>query len=116
MMSTMPIYFNAAAESGDPLERMKLVIASSVSHLYQDHSFEKPVESVLGETVQGYGQDGSSVFMEQTKMEPPTSHYLIEGPNKNYTFSGYLELNVSPGVFSSHVLPKGYRKVVFKDG
>jgi len=54
--------------------------------------------------------------MEQTKMEPPTSHYLIEGPNKNYTFSGYLELNVSPGVFSSHILPKGYRKVVFKDG
>ena len=55
MMSTMPIYFNAAAASDDPVERMKFVIASSVSHLYQDHSFEKPVESLLGETVQGHG-------------------------------------------------------------
>ena len=43
-------------------------------------------------------------------------HYLYEGPDDNYNFTGYLQLNVSPGVSSTHVLPEGYRKVSFKDG
>ena len=112
----MPIYFNAAAAIDDPLERMKLVISSAVSYLYKEHSFEKPTESQLGETVQAYGQDGSRLFLEQTSIEPPTSHYLFEGPDGNYTFSGYLEINVKPGPLSSHIIPKGFRKVTFKDG
>jgi len=45
MMSTMPLYFNAAAATNDKVERMKLVIAQAVSYIYSDHTFEKPVES-----------------------------------------------------------------------
>ena len=54
--------------------------------------------------------------MEQTNAEPPRTHYLFEGPNNNYTYSGYLEVVVNPGICSSHLLPAGYRKVAFKDG
>ena len=116
MMNTMPVFFNAASVTNDKVERMKLVIVQAISYLYVEHTFEKPIESMLGETVQAFGQDGSKIFMELTNAEPTTSHYLFEGPNKNYTFTGYLEVNVSPGILSTHVLPKGYRKVTFKDG
>ena len=51
-----------------------------------------------------------------TKTEPPTSNYLFEGPNGNYQYSGYLEVNANPGLLSVQVVPKGFRKVVFKDG
>jgi hypothetical protein len=38
-----PVYINAAALSKDPVERMKLVMTSSVAFLYPTHQFEKPV-------------------------------------------------------------------------
>ena len=80
----MPLYLNAAAATNDHIERFKLVICSAVGYLYADKYFEKPLESILGETLQGYGQDGSSFFVEQTNAEPPRMHYLYEGPNTNY--------------------------------
>ena len=116
MTTTMPLYLNYAAATNDRVERMKFVIAHSISYVYIDHTFQKPIESQLGETVQAHGQDGSCIYMEQTNTEPPTSHYLIEGPNGNYSYSGYLEVNASPGLLSVAVLPKGFRKVVFRDG
>ena len=54
--------------------------------------------------------------MEQTNTEPQTFLYLVEGPNENYKYSGNLQVFVSPGLLSTDVLPKGYRKVTFKDG
>lgn len=45
MMSTMPLYLNAAAATNDKVERMKYVIVHAVSYLYADHTFQKPVES-----------------------------------------------------------------------
>ena len=115
-MSTIPFYYNAAAATDDKLERMKLVISQFVSAFFDNKAFEKPVESLLGETIQAYGQDGSKIYMEQTNSEPPRSHYLFEGPNGNYTYSGFLEVNVNPGIQSSHLLPNGYRKITFSDG
>ena len=50
---------------------MKLVMAYSISYYYADKTFEKPVESMLGETVQAYGQDGSKIYIEFTNHEPP---------------------------------------------
>lgn len=38
-----PFYMNAAALSNDPVERMKLVMTSSIAFLYPTHMFEKPV-------------------------------------------------------------------------
>ena len=55
MMSTMPLYYNAAAATDDKIERMKLVITHSINYYYPDKSFEKPIEAQLGETYQAFG-------------------------------------------------------------
>ena len=59
MMSSMPLYMNAAAVNNDNIERLKMVIVQAVSYYFAERTFEKPVESLLGETLQAYGQDGS---------------------------------------------------------
>lgn len=64
MQGSMPLFFNAAAATNDQLERLKLVICSGIGYLYPDKRFEKPLESILGETLQAYGQDGSKLYVE----------------------------------------------------
>ena len=64
MGGSIPLFFNAAAATNDQLERLKLVICSAIGYLYPDKRFEKPLESMLGETIQGYGQDGSKIYVE----------------------------------------------------
>ena len=43
-------YLNYAASVNDPLERMKIVVASTIAFLWKNHHFEKPLNPVLGET------------------------------------------------------------------
>ena len=38
-----PVFINAAALTQDPIERMKLVMTSSIAFIYPTHMFEKPV-------------------------------------------------------------------------
>ena len=68
LISTMgmhaPIYLNAAALATDPVERMKYVMVTSLSFVYPCHTFEKPLNPILGETHQAYFDDGSYVYME----------------------------------------------------
>lgn len=68
MIATMsihsPLYMNAAALTTDPVQRMKLVMTTSLSFLYSCHRFDKPLNPVLGETYQGYHDDGTEVCME----------------------------------------------------
>jgi len=68
MVATMsihsPLYMNAAALTPDPIQRMKLVMTTSLSFLYPCHRFDKPLNPVLGETYQGILDDGTEVCME----------------------------------------------------
>lgn len=59
-----PLYLNKAALINDPIERMKLVMCSSIAMLFPTHQFEKPLNPILGETYQAEGHDGSKIFME----------------------------------------------------
>ena len=54
-----PVYLNAAALHSDPVERMKFVIANSISYIYPTHCFDKPLNPILGETYQAEMEDGS---------------------------------------------------------
>ena len=65
---------NAAALATDPVERMKFVIVSSISYLYTAHIFDKPLNPILGETLQGKLADGTSIFLEQICHHPPISY------------------------------------------
>ena len=68
MIATMslhsPTYMSAAAMATDPVERMKLVMTTSLSFLYGTHRFDKPMNPILGETYQGELEDGTRVVME----------------------------------------------------
>ena len=73
----------AAFFDDEPIERFKMIIASQVSAAFYSNNFEKPLNPILGETYQAYGQDGAIIFGEQISHHPPTSSFLIE--HKNYT-------------------------------
>jgi uncharacterized membrane protein len=59
-----PIYLNAAALAKDPVERMKFVMVASVAFIWPTHTFDKPLNPILGETYQGELPDGSKIYME----------------------------------------------------
>ena len=58
------IYLNKAASCKDPLERLKLVMASSMANLIPGKIYEKPLNPVLGETYEAVAVDGAKIFME----------------------------------------------------
>ena len=64
MSSSFAIYFNKAASCTDPIERMKHTIVGSLGYFYFEKIFEKPLNPILGETYEAYGQDGSNIWFE----------------------------------------------------
>ena len=62
--SPCSVYFNLAAQSPDPVERMKFVITASFAFLYPCHTWDKPLNPILGETYQASLEDGSQIFLE----------------------------------------------------
>jgi hypothetical protein len=59
-----PTYLTAAALSSDPVERMKFVIVNSFSYNEPVHTFDKPLNPLLGETYQAELPDGGKVYLE----------------------------------------------------
>lgn len=45
-----PVFLSAAANSPDPVERMKFVMTNSLSYVQPTHIFDKPLNPILGET------------------------------------------------------------------
>lgn len=64
MASCYAIYWNKAADCNDPLERMKYAIVGSIAFFYFEKIFEKPLNPILGETYEAYGQDGTDIYFE----------------------------------------------------
>ena len=87
-------YLTKAAETNDPIERLKLVITSYLAgnHISPtDTQCRAPLNPILGETVQRVLPDGSKFYGEQTSHHPPITNFLLEGPNNLYRFSGFFE-------------------------
>ena len=59
-----PLYINKAAREKNPVERLKLVIASCISNFIINCSFLKPLNPILGETLEGMYDDGTQLFSE----------------------------------------------------
>ena len=114
--TTLPVYMNRAAQTTDPVERIKLVMAANFSWRFHNSTFVKPLNPILGETFQAFGADGTRLFLEQTSHHPPRSHFLAEGPDGNFKMNGYLEVAIFAGLSSSDVIVAGYKEVFFKDG
>jgi hypothetical protein len=98
------------------MERMKFVIAASIAFLYPCHTWDKPLNPILGETFQGTLLDGTDVYLEQISHHPPISFILLEGPDKLYRFSGYSNFSVKASINSINLEVQGCRTISFPDG
>lgn len=114
--TTLPVYMNKAAMASDPIERMKLVMSANFSWNFYGHIFVKPLNPILGETYQCYGQDGTKIYLEQTAHHPPRSHFIADGPNDSWQMNGFLEYEIFAGLQSSNVNCLGFKECRFADG
>lgn len=59
-----PFYMNRATMETNPLERFKIVITTTISSFYYTNTFLKPLNPILGETLQAEFKDGTQVYCE----------------------------------------------------
>ena len=111
-----PSYMTTAASHPEPAERMKLVMAWSIAHLNVVHSFEKPLNPILGETFVARLDDGTMVYVEQTSHHPPISHAQIVGPDECYTMNLHTGFSAKAGMNSVQLVVVGWKEIVFRDG
>jgi len=72
---------------------------------------------ILGETYQSKKSDGTKIYLEQTSHHPPTSNYLLVGPEKSYEMFGYAVVNAQlTGMNSIKGCREGKNILKFKDG
>lgn len=105
-----------AADTSDHLERLKLVIAFTISSIYLCNGQNKPFNPLLGETLQGKFEDGTKFFCEHTSHHPPISNFLVEDKDNKYNLSGYYEITGKMG--ANHFVSglRGPNDLVFSDG
>jgi hypothetical protein len=109
-----PPYLAYAGSIQDPVERLKLVVASSMCSFYYLSTFEKPINPVLGETLFAVLEDGSEMFAEQSSHHPPVTHFHIENPL--YRLTGYYNFSAKAGLNTVTVTNYGKKVFSFKDG
>lgn len=109
--NTMPVYIRRAASTADPIERLKLVMASNFSQSWYSHEFGKPLNPILGETYECFTQDGTKCFFEQTSHHPPRSHFLLEAKDGLFKLNGYLEIEIYAGMQTTVVNCLGFKQL-----
>ena len=109
-----PLYLNLASQTADIVEKMKLTITACMSSWYKSSVFLKPLNPILGETYEMMWEDGAHEYVEQTSHHPPVSHFLINGPNNNYRYYGYLSFITNAWFNSCKLTNVGKRAVDVK--
>jgi hypothetical protein len=109
-----PPYLAYAGSISDPIERLKLVVASSMCSFYYLSTFEKPINPVLGETLYGKLEDGSDMYAEQSSHHPPITHFHIQNPL--YKLTGYFNFSAKAGLNTVTVTNNGKKTFTFNDG
>ncbi|KAN0014925.1 hypothetical protein ACTFIU_001245 [Dictyostelium citrinum] len=89
-MAFGPLYLKAAAETNDPIERMKMVASFVVSGLHLTTTIAKPFNPLLGETFECDLADGSSAFCEQISHHPPISSWKLLEKDGKYKYTGHF--------------------------
>ena len=112
----LPIFLKRAGKTEDHVERMKLVIAFSLSSIYMCCGQLKPFNPLLGETLQGEFADGSKYYLEHVSHHPPISSFLVEDVDGNYRMFGHYEIYGKMELTSFVSGLRGPTNIVFKDG
>ncbi|KAL3130634.1 hypothetical protein ABBQ38_008026 [Trebouxia sp. C0009 RCD-2024] len=112
-----PKYIAQAADTVDPVKRMRLVITwfvAGLQHVFQ--SWRKPFNPILGETWQAQLSDGTVMYMEQLSHHPPVTAFHMIGAGQKYVFHGTSQPDVSFKTNAIKTAAKGYRRLTFADG
>jgi hypothetical protein len=112
----MPYYLKLAALEKDKLERLKYCCTFAVSGFWACCGQKKPFMPILGETLQAYWEDGSSIDMEYTSHIPPVCNFLCEDADKLYKFYGRHELKVKVSPTTLTGQNYGPNIIAFNDG
>eukprot|EP00744_Colponema_vietnamica_P003704 GILI01005632.1.p1 GENE.GILI01005632.1~~GILI01005632.1.p1 ORF type:complete len:411 (+),score=94.72 GILI01005632.1:79-1233(+) len=94
----IPVFLKRAAQTSDPVERMKLVITLVLAGLHINATScrtKAPLNPILGETYQAGFADGTSIYCEQISHHPPVSSWQIVAPDDSFQFIGYGEVNAT---------------------
>jgi len=111
-----PVYLQKAAETNDPIERMKNVVTFAIAGLSNTCTAKKPLNPLLGETFEATFADGTEIFCEQVSHHPPVTNWEVFGPNQAYKFYGSGELHASFRGNSIRGHQEGLHVVSFADG
>jgi len=106
-----------AARAKDPVERMKNVVSCFVAAMtLTSANFLKPLNPILGETLQADYSDGSKLYMEQTCHHPPISSFHLVAPGKMYEYYGFTTFDIGFGYNRMFLNTSGQRTLRFEDG
>eukprot|EP00184_Porphyridium_aerugineum_P000188 CAMPEP_0184693448 /NCGR_PEP_ID=MMETSP0313-20130426/1669_1 /TAXON_ID=2792 /ORGANISM="Porphyridium aerugineum, Strain SAG 1380-2" /LENGTH=440 /DNA_ID=CAMNT_0027151531 /DNA_START=135 /DNA_END=1457 /DNA_ORIENTATION=- len=118
----------AAQMKENPVERLKYVIAFYVSGFHATSGIRKPLNPLLGETLQLDFLSGNdaidkntessnaacALYMEQTSHHPPVSNWILRGPG--YEYHGHMTYSARFGLNEVKLIHSGDRSVDFDDG
>jgi hypothetical protein len=112
----MPYFLKLAALEKERFERFKYCCAFAVSGFWACCGQKKPFMPILGETLQAFWEDGSSIDMEYTSHVPPVINFISEDVSKLYKFYGKHELKVKVSPTTLVGQNYGPNIIAFKDG
>jgi len=78
--------------------------------------FLKPLNPVIGETLEGCYPDGTQIYCEQVAHHPPISYFLAVGPNNSYRYYGCYNFSALAGLNSMSLVNKGHKVYEFPNG
>lgn len=97
-------FLNKAAATEDPLERLKYVVAFTLSGLCKnipELGNNGPLNPILGETYYAEKRDGTKLFCEQISHHPPVSAFLLNHPSGAYSVHGTGEVTAKMAGFNT---------------
>ncbi|GMF36582.1 unnamed protein product [Phytophthora fragariaefolia] len=106
----------AALSGGDPIERMKFVMAFVAGGLHFCVGQLKPFNPILGETYEATYADGTQVFMEHVSHHPVKTAFSVVGPKGLYQMSGIYEFESTSTRNSLANYQNGAVTITFHDG
>lgn len=96
-----PQFLSRAAQSADPIVRMKLAITFAISGLYVPTKQLKPFNPLLGETFQAQFADGSRIYAEHICHHPTISTFYLKGKDDLYCLSAFFDFVTATESFGS---------------
>lgn len=112
----MPYFIKLAALEKDKVKRLKWCCSFAVSGFWNCCRQKKPFHPILGESLQAFWEDGSSIDVEYTSHIPPTCNFLVEDVDRLYRFHGRNEFKMKMNGTSMEGQNYGPNVIQFADG